>query len=93
MWWWLIATAKPHATPEVIAAKRHQWVAQGKDRQLRARCRAAQRYVVEDASPPKVFWLLDTDDRDAVGLITDHFGDLWEIDVYQVSPQAIGQGS
>ena len=90
MWLWLMATAKAHATPETIAAKRHQWLSQGKDQQLKARCRSAQRYVVEQQSPPRVFWLLDTDDPTAAQFITDHFGDLWEIEVCRVSPQAIG---
>jgi len=89
--WWLVATAKSHATPAVIAAKRHQWMSQGKDQQLARLCRMAQRYIVEDTSPPKVFWLLDTDAPDAVKLITDHFGDLWQIEVFQVTPQAMQQ--
>ena len=91
MWLWLTATAKVHATPEVIAAKRHQWLAQGKNQQLRTRCRSAQRYVVEHRSPPQVFWLLETDDPNVAKLITDHFGDLWDIQTFQVSPQAINQ--
>ena len=90
MWLWLTAIAKAHATPQTIAAKRHQWLSQGKDQQLKVRCRSAQRYVVEQSSPPRVFWLLDTDDPSLASLITDHFGDLWEIEVCQVSPQAIG---
>ena len=91
MWMWLVATAKEHATPAVIDAKRHQWTAQGKDRELASRCRTAQRYVVERASPPRVFWLLDTEAPDTVKLITEHFGDLWTIEVFQVTPQAIAQ--
>jgi hypothetical protein len=93
MWLWLTATARAHAVPETIAAKRHQWVTQGKDRQLRERCRSAQRYVVEKRTPSQVFWLLETDDPNVVKLITDHFGDLWDIDIRQVTPQAIGQAS
>ena len=93
MWLWLIATAKAHATPDVIAAKRHQWVAQGKDRELTARCRIAQRYVVEGATPPKVFWLLDTDAPETVELITEHFGDLWSIEVMPVTPQHLSQAT
>ena len=89
--WCLTATAKPHATPQTIAAKRHQWLSQGKDRLLRARCRSAQRFVAEHGAPLRVWWLLDTDDQTAVGLITEHFGDLWEIDVCQVTPQAISE--
>ena len=93
MWFSLTATAKAHATPDVIAAKRHQWVAQGKDRQLAQRCRVAQRYVVEQSVPARVLWLLDTDGPSAVQLITDHFGDLWTVEVLQVSPQSITQVS
>ena len=91
--WWLVATAKSHATPAVIAAKRHQWMTQGKDQQLAQRCRMAQRYVVDGASPPKVFWVLDADAPEAAKLITDHFGDLWEIEVLKVTPQAVAQAA
>lgn len=90
MWYCLVATAKEHATPETIAAKRHQWVAQGKDRELAKRCRVAQRYVAEQASPAKVFWMLDTDDQAAADLLIGHFGDLWDIQTYQVTPKTIG---
>lgn len=90
MWLWVSAIAKSHATPQTIAAKRHQWLAQGKDRQLKERCRVAQRYVVDGGETPQVLWLLETDDPDAAALITGHFGDLWEIAVARVTPQAIG---
>ena len=93
MWLWLSATAKAHAVPDTIAAKRHQWLTQGKDQQLRARCRSAQRYVVEQETPPRVFWLLDTDDAEVVKLITGHFGDLWDVTVHHVAPQAVGQAA
>ena len=93
MWLWLTATAKAHAIPSTIAAKRHQWLTQGKDQQLKRRCRSAQRYIVKEHTPPQVFWLLDTDDPEVVRLITDHFGDLWDINVCQATPQAIGEGT
>ena len=89
----MAATAKSHAIPETIAAKRHQWLMQGKDQELTKRCRIAQRYVVEGASPPKVFWVLDTDAPESAKLITDHFGDLWEIEVLKVTPQAVAQAA
>ena len=93
MWFWLSATARPHATTSTIAAKRHQWVAFGKDQQLHARCRSARRFVVEGDAPARVFWLLETDDVDAPGLIVEHFGDLWDIEVHRVNPQAVVQAS
>lgn len=90
MWLWLSATAKRHAVAETIQGKRQQWLTEGKERTLASRCRSAQRYVVQNASPTQVFWVLDTDDRSAAQLITDHFGDLWDIQVHEVSPQTIG---
>ena len=90
MWLWLVATAKRDATSAAIEERRRAWVAEGKARQLAARCRFAQRYLVERHSPARVFWLLETDDRGAVELITGHFGGLWDIAVHDVTPQAIG---
>ena len=93
MWLWVTATAKLHATPATIAARRHQWVAQGQDRQLAARCRSTRRFVVEHSVPPKVFWLLEAEDASVATLLTDHFGDLWDIELLRVTPQAIGQAT
>ena len=89
MWIWLVATAKAGATPEAIKDKREEWVAQGKDRQLAGRCRSAQRFLLKEHTPPQVFWLLETDDSEAVNVLTNHFGDLWDIRGYEVQPQAI----
>ena len=89
MWFWVMAQAKETASPEAIAAKRKQWVSQGKDQLVRKRCRTAQRYVVVGSAPAQVSWLLDTDDPSAVQLITEHFGELWTIDARVVVPQPI----
>jgi hypothetical protein len=91
MWVWVNATPKAHATPEAIAERRQLWVGQGRDDALKARCRFVQRYVAEQRSPLRVLWLLDTDDPGAVRLLTDHFGDLWDLEVIRVTPQAFGQ--
>ena len=93
MWLWLTATAKAHATPQTIAAKRHQWLAQGKEAALASRCRFVKRYVVKGGDAQQVFWLVETDDREALSLITNHFGDLWEIEVREVVPQAIAEAA
>ena len=90
MWIWFVATAKANASPEAINATRKAWLSQGKDRQLADRCRSAQRYVVKEHTPTQVFWLLETDDREVASILIGHFGDLWDITVYEVTPQAIG---
>ena len=91
MWFWVMAQAKDGLDPEMITAKRKQWVSQGKDQQVRKLCRTAQCYVVVGNAPTQVFWLLDTDDPSVVQLITDHFGELWTIDAHVVLPQPIAE--
>ena len=91
MWFWVMAQAKDGVDAEAIAAKRRQWVSQGKDQQVRKRCRTAQRYVVVGSAPTRVFWLLESDDPGAAQLITEHFGRLWTIDTRVVAPQPIAQ--
>lgn len=93
MWFWVMAQAKSGASLEAVAAKRKQWVSEGKDHQVRKLCRTAQRYVVVGSAPTRVFWLLDADDPRAVQLITEHFGELWEIDTHVVTPQAITEAT
>lgn len=89
MWFWVMAQAKDGVTSEAIAAKRKQWVSQGKDQQVRKLCRSAQRFVVVGNAPTQVFWLIDADDPAVVQLITEHFGELWTIDAHVVMPQPI----
>lgn len=93
MWLWLDCVAKPDATAEAITERRLSWMAQSQDQRLGALCRSAQRFVVTGEKPPRVLWLLETDDRKAVTLITEHFGELWEITVHQATPQTIAQAS
>ena len=90
MFVWLHATAKVDATPEAIQAMRRAWITQGKDRQLGGRCGSAWRYVVQGQTPSQVFWLLETENQDAPKILTDHFGDLWDIKVHEVVPEALG---
>ena len=89
MWFWIMAQAKDGADQDAIVAKRKQWVSQGKDQQVRKLCRTAQRYVIVGESPVQIFWLLDTDDPGVVQLMTDHFGDLWNLEARVVLPQHI----
>ena len=90
MWIWLTATAKANATAEAIQNRRRDWIRLGQDRKLSEACATAWRYVVEKQPRPQVFWILETEDRNAVNIVTDHFGDLWDITVYEVSPESLG---
>jgi len=83
------ATLKPGKTEADVRRKREDWVRSGKEEQLRRRCVSATRYVIKDAYPPEVFWLLDTLDRRAAHLIKDHFSSLWNIELHDVERQPV----
>ena len=83
------ATLRPGKTDADVKRKREEWVRSGKEEQLRRLCVSATRYVIKNAKPPEVFWLLDTLDRRAAQLIKDHFSALWDIDICDVEPQTV----
>ena len=83
------ATLRPGKTDADVKRKREEWVRSGKAEQLRRLCVSATRYVIKNAKPPEVFWLLDTLDRRAAFLVRDHFSSLWNIDMHDVIPQSI----
>ena len=85
----LCATLKPSKHAAEVQRKRRAWVASGKEEQLRRLCVSATRYVVKNANPPEVFWLLDTLERRAAHLVKDHFSSLWNIEICDVEPQPI----
>ena len=87
----LCATLKPSKHAADVQRKRAEWVKSGKEEQLRRLCVSATRYVVKNANPPEVFWLLDTLDRRAAHLVKDHFSSLWDIEICDVEPQSIGK--
>lgn len=91
MWLWIAAIVKPGRTSEDVVRKRKEWVEQGKENLLKAKCKSAQRYVVLGASPPQVFWLVETEDPSILNLLTEHFGDVWELHTHLVAPQAIAE--
>ena len=90
MWILVKAKLKADATPDAVTQKRRDWLRQGKDRELAGRCGSAWRYVIEGTTPAEVFWILETEDRDAVKILTGHFQGLWELTTHEVRPEALG---
>ena len=91
MWVCITGAARHDVTWDEIKQRRKAWKEQEKDALLMERCRSAQRYSVVGASPPRVFWLLETEDPEAVELIIEHFGDVWDLDSHLVIPQNVSQ--
>lgn len=89
MWIWIDAEVRPGKSEQEVKTKREGWIGQGKDKLLLERCVSAKRFGILGSSPQRVFWLIETEDEDAPELISEHFGDVWDIKTYKVNPQSI----
>lgn len=87
---WLDAVVRPGKSGEEVRRKREEWINQGKEKLILEKCKSAQRFGVIGSSPQRVFWLIETEDESISKLISEHFGDVWEIKTYKVNPQSIG---
>lgn len=88
---WLDAVVKTGKNAKEVRKKREEWISQGKEKLILEKCKSAQRFGVIGAVPQRVFWLLETEDESAPRLISEHFGNIWEIKTYKVNPQSIGE--
>ena len=91
MWIWVDAVVKSNKTDQEVRMKREEWIGQGREKLLITKCKSAQRFSVSGSSPQRVFWIIETEDKDAAELILTHFGDVWDIKTYQVSLQSISE--
>lgn len=88
---WLDAVVRLGKSAAEVRGKREEWISQGKEKLILEKCKSAQRFGVIGSVPQRVFWLLETEDESASRLISEHFGDVWEIKTYKVNPQSIGE--
>lgn len=88
---WLDAVVRLEKSAAEVRRKREEWISQGKDKLILEKCKSAQRFGVIGSVPQRVFWLLETEDESVSRLISEHFGDVWEIKTYKVNPQSIGE--
>jgi len=91
MWIWLDAEVRSNKTDHEVKIKREEWISQGKEKLLITKCKSAQRFNISGSLPQRVFWIIETEDKGAADLILRHFGDVWDIKIYQVSPQSISE--
>ena len=87
------AELKSGVSQREVLSWRKSWVVRGRERQLKEICKSAQRLVVAGSSPQRVLWLLETDDPAAVEIISNHFGEIWELESSLVLPQSVTQAS
>jgi hypothetical protein len=55
------------------------------------KCKTIDRYEVVGSSPLRVFFIIDTDDPLALNILSNHFGDAWESDIYPVIKRGIAE--
>ncbi|GAB4388817.1 MAG: hypothetical protein Kow0025_10370 [Thermodesulfovibrionales bacterium] len=83
--------AREEVTLEEINREREEWVRKGRDRVFDGMCRSISRYEVAGSSPLKIFFVIDTDDAQALNVLSRHFGDLWYSVAYPVIHRGIVQ--
>lgn len=69
--------AREDTTLEEINREREEWIKKGRDKVFEKMCRSIQRYEATGLIPMKIFFVIDTDDPNALNVITHHFGDSW----------------
>ncbi len=72
-----IFDAKEDTTIEEINAEREEWIKKGKDKVFEKMCKSITRYEVTGTSPLKIFFVIETDNPNALNMLSHHFGDYW----------------
>ncbi len=72
-----IFDAKEDTTLEEINAEREEWLKRGRDKVFEKMCKSIHRYEVTGASPLKIVFAIETDDPQALNMLSRHFGDYW----------------
>ncbi len=76
--------AKGNVTLEEINRERAEWFHKGRDRVFQGMCKSISRYEVAGRVPLKIFFVIETDDPNALNLLSHHFGDMWDSVSYPV---------
>jgi hypothetical protein len=84
-----IFDAKEGITLEDINNEREEWIKKGRDKVFEKMCTRIERYEVTGISPLKICFVIDTDDPNALNILSRHFGDLWYAITYPVITREI----
>lgn len=84
-----IFDAKEGITLKDINKEREDWIGKGRDKVFEKMCKRIERFEVTGMSPLKIFFVIETDDPNAVNILSRHFGDLWYAVTYPVIQREI----
>ncbi|MBI1810687.1 MAG: hypothetical protein HY035_02650 [Nitrospirae bacterium] len=91
MWYVSIFDAKEGIARADINRERMEWLKKGRDRIFQQKCKAINRYEVLGISPLKIILIIETDDPDALHLLSTHFGDAWNSVTYPIVQREIAE--
>ncbi len=84
-----IFDAKENISMKEINSEREDWYKKGKDKTFRKMCKRIDRYEVVGKSPLKIIFIIETDDSQAINILSHHFGDKWISVTYPVLQREI----
>jgi len=77
-----IFDAKEDTTLEEINREREEWIKKGRDKVFERMCKSIKRYEVIGASPLKIVFVIETEQPQALNMLSRHFGDSWYSTAY-----------
>ncbi|HDH00769.1 MAG TPA: hypothetical protein ENG80_03040 [Nitrospirae bacterium] len=69
--------AKEGISIEAINREREEWYRKGKDKTFRKMCKKIDRYEIAGKSPLKIIFIIESDNAQALNVLSRHFGDKW----------------
>jgi len=86
-----IFDAKEGTTREEINRERMEWLKKGRDRIFQQKCKTIHRYEILGASPLKIILIIETDEPEAIHMLSTHFGDAWNSVTYPIVQREIAE--
>ncbi len=79
-----IFDVKENTSMEDINRERDEWYKKGKDKIFQNMCQRIRRYEIVGKSPLRIIFVIETDDPQALNILSHHFGNEWISTTYPV---------
>jgi hypothetical protein len=77
-----IFDAKENISIEDINREREEWHQKGQDKILQKMCQRIRRYEIVGKSPLRIIFVVETDNPNALNILSHHFGNEWISNTY-----------
>lgn len=79
-----IFDAKENISIEDINRERQEWHQKGQDKLFQKMCQRIRRYEIAGKSPLRIIFVIETDNPNALNILSHHFGNEWISTTYPV---------